>query len=199
MNEVFTAHLKCCKCGGECQGHTPPVSPLSLKFGTSHATYRRTACSAAARNPGEITISLPFVCREPSCIQKHNSPLRFVFRLHCTSICIQRGPLGVSASAVPSANEVFITQDFAFWYVTPIPFPISLPPGPPAAGGVFFTRERHGRPDRQHDINRREWPMGSASGCESVFEARGHSPTHNGGSQICRFYLHFRASNNHLA
>lgn len=80
--------------------------PCPQKFGTSYMTYRRAACSAAARNPREITISLASICREPSCIQKHNSPLRFVFQRHCTSICIQRGPLG--PSAVPPADEVFI-------------------------------------------------------------------------------------------
>lgn len=31
-NEVFP-HLKSCKHGDECQGHTPSVSPWSLKFG----------------------------------------------------------------------------------------------------------------------------------------------------------------------
>ena len=64
---------------GDCQGHKPSVSHLSLKFKTSYMTCRSSACSTAARNPREITISLAFVCREPSCIKKHNSPLRFFF------------------------------------------------------------------------------------------------------------------------
>ena len=70
--------------------------------------------------------------RGPSRIQKHNSPLRFFFQLYCTSICIQRGPLGLSPSAIHPGNEVFMTQDFAFWCVTPIFFNLS-PAGATAA------------------------------------------------------------------
>lgn len=107
---------------GDCQGYKLSVSHLSLKFKTSYKKCCGSACSRAARNPREITISLAFLCREPSCIQKHNSPLRFFFHLYCTSICIQRGPLGLSPSAILPANEVLMTQDFAFLNVTPILF-----------------------------------------------------------------------------
>lgn len=72
-----------CFLKGDCQGHRPSVSHLSLKSKTSYMTCHSSACSAAARNPREITISLAFVCREPSCIKKHNSPLRFLQR-YCT-------------------------------------------------------------------------------------------------------------------
>lgn len=103
------------------------VKVISLQFLTcpknsKQATWRRSACSKAARNPREITISLAFVCREPSCIQKHNSPLRFFFQLYCTSVCIQRGPLDLSPPGIHPANEVFMTQDLSFWYATPILF-----------------------------------------------------------------------------
>lgn len=106
-------------------------------------THRRTACSAATRNPREITILLAFICEEPSCIQKHHSPLRFVYQLLCTSLCIQRGILGLST--VCSADELFITQDFAFWYVTLFLFPFQLKPETPPHSlpqlvGIF-TRE----------------------------------------------------------
>lgn len=105
--------------------------------------------------PGEITISLASVCRAPSCIQKHNSPLRFVFQLHCTSICIQRGHLGVSVPAVPSADEVFITQDSAFLIRHSDPFSHLSAARASCRWGGGFTRECGGRPDRQRDINRR--------------------------------------------
>lgn len=176
---------------GECQGHTPSISTLSLKFGTSYMTYRRTACSAAARNPGEITILLAFICREPSCIQKHNSPLRFVFQLHCTSICIQRGPLG--SSAVRSADEVFITQDFAFWYVTPILFPFQLEPNPPplppsAAGDFYSSMRRPVRFDRRCDINRRDmWHRVAERECDRLWicsEPRSPSSVYNGPTSV---------------
>ena len=68
---------------GDCQGHRPSVPHLSLKFKTSYMTCHSSACSAAARNPREITISLTFVCRKPSCIKKHNFPLRS-FQGYCT-------------------------------------------------------------------------------------------------------------------
>lgn len=99
---------------------SPQFLTCLVKFKTSYMI--RTAWRTAARNPGEITISLAFVCGEPSCIQKHSSPLRFLFLLYCTSICMQRGPLACHLQVFIQANKVFMTQDFAFWYVTPVLF-----------------------------------------------------------------------------
>lgn len=104
----------------EYQGHRPSVSHLSQKFKTSYVTCHSSACSTAARNPREITVSLAFVCSEPSCMKIQNSPLRFFFQLYCTSICIQGRTLDLSPSAIHPANEVFMTQAFAFWYVISI-------------------------------------------------------------------------------
>lgn len=99
------------------------VKVTGLRFLTCPQNSKQAAwhvsallCSTEARNPREITILLAFVCREPWCIEKHNFPL--FFQLYCTSICIQRGTLGLSPTAIHSANEVFMTQAFAFWYVT---------------------------------------------------------------------------------
>lgn len=73
-------------------------------------------CSST-QSKGEITISLAFVCREPSCIKKQNSPLRFLFQLNCTSICIQGGTWGLSPSAIHPANEVFMMQALLFFLI----------------------------------------------------------------------------------
>lgn len=110
----------------EYQGHRPSVSHLSQKFKTSYVTCHSSACSTAARNPREITVSLAFVCSEPSCMKIQNSPLRFFFQLYCTSICIQGRTLDLSPSAIHPANEVFMTQAFAFWYVISILFQLQF-------------------------------------------------------------------------
>ncbi len=70
LRKFFLFLLSCFLLKQDCQGHSPSVSHLSLKFKTSYMTCRSSACSTAARNPREITISLAFVCREPSCIKK---------------------------------------------------------------------------------------------------------------------------------
>lgn len=106
----------------DCQGHKPSVSHLSLKFKTSYMTCRSSSCSTAARNPREITISLTFVCREPSCIKNTILHSGSSSSSTVTSICIQRGTLGLSPSAIHPSNEVFMTQAFAFWYVIPTLF-----------------------------------------------------------------------------
>lgn len=102
---------------GDCQGQKTFVSHLSLKFKTSYMTCHSSACSTAARYPGEITISLTFVCRVPSCIKRQGSSLRF-FRLYCTTICMQRKTCHLQLFIQQMKWEIL--KDFAFWYIIPI-------------------------------------------------------------------------------
>lgn len=103
---------------GDCQGHKPSVSHLSRKFKTSYMTCR-TACSTQPRRDHYITcICLQSLQAFRNTILHSGSS----FLLYCTTVCIHSKPLGLSPSAIHPANEVFMTQDFAFWYVTPILF-----------------------------------------------------------------------------
>lgn len=99
---------------------SPQFLTCLVKFKTSYMI--RTAWRTAARNPGEITISLAFVCGEPSCIQKHSSPLRFLSLLYCTSICMQRGPLGLSPPGIHPGQWSIYDARFCFLICHSSPF-----------------------------------------------------------------------------
>lgn len=105
---------------GDCQGRRPSLSHLSQKF--KHFTWHGTALLAAWRHatqekwPYQSHLSAVSL----HAWEKQNSALRFP--LYCTSICIQSGTLSLSPLAIHPANEVFMSEGFAFWYIIPIHF-----------------------------------------------------------------------------
>lgn len=99
---------------GDCQGHKPSVSHLSWEFKTSYMTCRSSACSTAARNPREITISFAFVCREPSCIKNRtlHSGLSSCFTVH--QFVFKRASVGLVTCSYSASQWSIYDASFCF-------------------------------------------------------------------------------------
>lgn len=118
-----------------------------------------------------------------------------------------------SPSSRWSIYQSLYVEDFAFWYVIPILFfhyswsPSPPPPPPTSAAGGIFTRECGGWAGLTDGVTLAgvtcdtEWPWGGG-GRQVVSFALNLAALPSSTMcqhRICRFYLHFRASNNHLA